>query len=65
MCSILSYDLHGMLIEVGIFPHSMISAGSRTSIKSFSGWFGKSLTSSYVATVNWSLPIVDCSKCQR
>lgn len=39
----------GMLIDVGICPVSFNSLGSRTSTSSFSGWFGKSFTSSYDA----------------
>lgn len=34
---------------MGICPNSINSLGSRTSIKSFSGWFGKSFTSAYEA----------------
>lgn len=40
------FNLHGIFIDVGIEPLFAISAGSRTSIRSFSGWLGKSLTSS-------------------
>ena len=39
-------NLRGMLMEVGIIPVSINSFGSRTSIKSFSLWLGRSLTSS-------------------
>lgn len=43
------YNSHGILILVGICPYSINSLGSRTSTRSFSGWFGKSFTSSYEA----------------
>lgn len=40
------FNLRGMLTDVGIEPVFAISEGSRTSIRSFSGWLGRSLTSS-------------------
>lgn len=46
--TVCSKFLHGMLMAVGIMPVSFSSSGSRTSISVFSGWLGKSLTSSYV-----------------
>lgn len=42
-------NLHGMLILVGIDPVLLISGGSRTSINSTSGRFGKFSISSVVA----------------
>lgn len=38
--------LHGILVAVGIIPVSCNSCGSLTSINVFSGWLGRSLTSS-------------------
>lgn len=38
--------LRGILMLVGIWPVSFNSSGSRTSIRTFSGWLGRSLTSS-------------------
>ena len=42
-------NLHGILMLVGIVPVDFISGGSRTSIKSTSGRFGKFSISSNVA----------------